>query len=677
MKFGGSSLGNAEKVERAAQVVLAETQPAVVVVSAIGDTTEDLLEAGRIAERGDKVGSFQAVQKIENIHRDVASGTQSGATNANLLKQIDESLGELRSVLHGVSLLGEQSARSRALIVSFGERLSVAVMAAKLEALGHKAAAIDARDLIVTDDRYESAFVHREPTYKNIKQALVPLCDAGTIPVVTGYIAATSKGVATTLGRSGSDYTATLIGRGLNATEIHILTDVDGIATADPRLVKEAHTLPHISYREAAEMAHFGARVLHPRTILPAEEVGIPIRVRSSANIEAPGTLITDGSPTLAQGVKMVTSINQLALVTISGRGIAGVPGIARRIFEASEAAHANAVMISQSSSEQTVSIVVPANDVEPLVIALKERFASELARNLIQRIAVQSGISVISIIGRGMTGKPGTAGKLFGALGQNHINVLAIAQGGSELSISVAIRDVEAARAVRAVHTAFGLTNVVHIALVGCGNVGQEFLRLLKQTQQSLAQELGLELRLVGVATRKHFLFNTDGIDAIEASSQLLKAKERPDDDDLIAELCAQRFTDVVVVDVTASDTTYLHRKALEAGFHVVTANKIPFSQTLENYRSLQTAQRNCGVSYNYETTFGAGLPVLHTLKELLHTGDHLQSVVGCLSGTLGALCSWLDDGMSLSEAVSEAEQRGYTEPRSTRRPQRSGCST
>ncbi|MBK8481036.1 MAG: bifunctional aspartate kinase/homoserine dehydrogenase I [Proteobacteria bacterium] len=657
MKFGGSSLADGAALERTARLIAAEREP-VVVVSAMDDTTEWLLEAGACAERGDPAACAVELARLRSLHLSAAGGDQG------LAEQLEALIRDLESILEGVRLLRELTPRSRALIVSFGERLSALLMAGKLRACGRSAEAVDARALIVSDERYDGATVLREPTTERIRAGLQPLLNAAAIPVVTGYIAATPAGVTTTLGRSGSDYTATLIGAALGAEQIDIYTDVDGILSADPRLVKEARTLPQVSYREAAEMAYFGARVLHPRTITPAAEAGIPVRVRSTFLPERLGTLIAPTAPTLPLGVKTVTSIHGQALVTIEGRGMAGIPGVARRIFEAAELASVNVVMIAQSSSEQAVSLVVAEADTTRLIASLHERFAPELARGAVEQVAAQHEIAVVSVIGQGMAGTAGVSGRFFGALGHAHVNVLAIAQGGSELSISAAVREPEARRAVRASHTAFGLTRVINVALIGCGRVGGTLLRQLDQTRVRLQRELDLELRLVAVATSERMLFDTDGLPPAGVLEQLERAPARPSDEALIARLLEQRFSDGVLVDVTAADTTALHLAALEARLHVVTANKLPLSGSLSSYRRLQAASRGAGVRYNYETTFGAGLPLLHTLQELIHTGDRPLRISGCLSGTLGFLCSCLDEGMPLAEAVAEAERLGFTEP-------------
>ena len=657
MKFGGSSVADRARLAHVAELVAKQPGPVLVVVSALGETTDELLSAGEAAERGDAQAVARALELLGALHEGACEEPETRA-------EVGRLLAELASVLEGVRLLREQSPRTRALLSSFGERLSAPLLAAHLRARGRGAEAVDARSCVVTTEDYLGAEVLLGPTRAAARSRLRPLLERGLVPVVTGFIGATAAGVTTTLGRGGSDYSATLLANLLEASEVWIWTDVPGILTADPRLVKEARTLPQVSYREAAEMSYFGARVLAPRTILPAMQAGIPVRILSTFAPSEPGTVVGPTSPDAPAGVKTVTSIHDLALVTLDGRGMAGVPGVARRIFEASEAVSVNVVMISQASSEQTVSLVVPAADCERLERAIAQRFAAELASGAVERVVVDRPVAVTSVIGQGMAGTPGVSGKLFSALGNVGVNVLAIAQGASELSISVAVREPDAVRAVRAAHTAFGLTRVANLVVLGAGRVGRTFLGLLTETRRSLEAELGLELRLVGLASSGRWVVDHQGLDPAVAVTSLAQGESRPTDEELLAAIVSGRCTDVILVDLTAADTTELHARALSAGLHVVTANKLPLAGPLSAYRRLMGAARQAGVRYGYETTFGAGLPVLHTLQELVHTGDSLLSISGCLSGTLGFLCSRLQEGSRLVDAVESAREGGYTEP-------------
>jgi len=656
MKFGGTSLDGRHQMERAAQIVAGHPDPAVVVVSAMGQTTDSLLELAGMAERGDQA-LRAGLEALQRYHREAAD-------DPLVHHEIDALFDELRSVLEGVRLLREQTPRSQALICSFGERLSAPILASWIGAAGRTAEAVDARGFVVTDDNHTSARVELAPTRTAARAQLAALLQRQVAPVVTGFLGATPDGITTTLGRGGSDYSAALLGNLLGAEEIWIWTDVDGILTADPELVKEARTLEQVSYREAAEMSYFGAKVLHPKTISPAVTANIPIRIKNTFRPQSPGTVIAHDSPLLPQGVKTVSSIHDLALVTIEGRGMAGVPGVARRVFEATERAMVNVVMISQASSEQTISFVVPAAEARRLTTAMEQIFALELAAGAVDRIVAQPQVAVASIVGQGMAGTPGISGRLFGALGAVQVNVLAIAQGSSELSISVAMREADARRAVRAIHSAFGLTRMVNVVVLGCGRVGLTFLGQLASTRAAMQRELGLELRLVGLANSRKLLLDDGGIDPDRAFSALQQAGPRPDDEQLIARLLEGRFTDLVLVDLTAADTGQLQLRALESQIHVVTANKRPLSGSQALFGALTQASRATGARLAYETTFGAGLPVLHTLQELRDTGDRFRQISGCFSGTLGFICTQLEQGESLALAVKAAEELGLTEP-------------
>jgi len=539
------------------------------------------------------------------------------------------------------------------------------VVAAHLSALGKPARAVDARQIVVTDDNHADARVDLDATRRRARRELLPLLEQGITPVVTGFIGATPDGITTTLGRGGSDVTAALLGALLGAREIWIWTDVDGILTADPRLVREARTLAQVSYREAAEMSYFGARVLHPKTIGPAVEAGIPIRIKNTFRPELPGTLVAETSPTLPQGVKTVSSVRGLALVTVEGRGMAGVPGVARRVFEAAEASGVNVVMISQASSEQSISFVVSGGETGRLLATLRQRFALELEAGAVDGIVAEPDVAVLSIVGQGMAGTPGISAKLFSALGAMKVNVLAIAQGASELNVSVAIKESSERRAVRAVHSAFGLTRLVNLMVLGSGTVGRALLDQLQDTHASIQRRLGLDLRLVGLANSSRVVLDDGGLAPADAPERLLGDGEAsPGPGALLDRLMEGRFTDLVLVDLTAADTAGLHRAALERGVHVVTANKRPLSGAQAEFDALAAATQGSGARLNYETTFGAGLPVLHTLQELVNTGDRVLSVSGCFSGTLGFICTRLEQGAALADAVAEAREQGLTEP-------------
>lgn len=652
MKFGGTSLGSRERLERMARLVAADARPRVVVVSAMGKTTDHLLTAGRAAERGDWSGVRGPIATVESLALDAVDDPASDVLTRQLV-------GELTELLRGVHLLREQTPRSRALLASFGERLSVGIASAHLRAAGLRSEAIDARAIVVTDARFEEGRVDREATRRKARARLLPLVEAGVVSVVTGFLGSTPEGLTTVLGRSGSDYSASLLGSALDAEEVVIWTDVDGILTADPRKVRDARTLSAVSYREAAEMSYFGAKVVHPKTMVPVVAQGIPIRVRSTFEPEKAGTVIGPTTSPERYGVKTVSSVDGLSLLTVEGRGMAGLVGTARRVFDATERSGVNVIMISQASSEQSITLVVQGSDAGALVATLSDDFRLEIEAGLLAPIQRDDGIGVVSVIGEGMSGTAGVSARLFRALGQLNVSARAIAQAASELSISVALDQEHLDRAVRAVHTAFGLTHVVHVVLVGAGAVGQTLLRMLSEVDFE-----GVELRVVAAATSSRWVLDPDGIEPGALVERLAAGQPRPTDEQLVRALADRRYTDILMVDVTAAETMPLHHLALQAGFHVVTANKVPLAGSLTSYRQLVEARDASGVRYGYETTFGAGLPVLHTLKELVATGDTVRVVEGCFSGTLGFLSTLLDEGVPLAEAVGKAQALGYTEP-------------
>ncbi len=670
-KFGGTSVENAARFQAAAELVLAHGRPAVVVTSAMAGVTDRLLAAAQAAEAGRDADARAALDELRIRHRQAADAIAAGAAARESLRgRLGEGLDELAQLLHGVRLLRELTPRSRDLILSFGERLAALLFAAALDERGAGFRPVDARDFLRTDDGFGEASVDFDASRRLARAQLLPP-DEREIPVVTGFIAATADGLTTTLGRGGSDYTASLLGAFLDADEIWIWTDVDGVMTADPRVAPEARTLEAITYREAAEMAFFGSKVVHPRTMIPAVAAGIPVRIRNSFHPDRPGTRIAPGGGAAFQGVKTVASIGEMAMVTVEGRGMAGVTGIAARVFGAVARAGVNIYMISQSSSEQNISFLVRAADGPQAIAALEAELAPERLRRNVDPIDAQAPVGILTIVGEGMKGTPGISQRLFTALGRARINVLAIAQGSSELSVSVVVAQDDLHRAVGAVHTRFGLTRDTHVFLLGKGAIGRALLRQLLDARDRLRREHGLSLRVIGVAGRDEWLFHPLGLSedrlrriAAGESLHALGGAPRPADEEIIERLRRTQRLDVALVDATAAETGPLQLRALQAGFHVVTANKKPLSGPLAMYRALREAAAAQGVGLHFETTFGAGLPVLFTLQDLLATHDRIHRVSGCFSGTLGFICTGLQEGRPFADLVREAKARGFTEP-------------
>jgi bifunctional aspartokinase / homoserine dehydrogenase 1 len=457
MKFGGTSVGSAEAITQAAALVkqeMPEWDRTVVVVSAMRGVTDALIEGARTAAQGDDQGYRGIVSDLRVKHTlAVAELVTDTEARTSLLKAIERYLDEFSAFCHSVHVLGEVTPRAMDAISSLGERMNARVVAARLEAIGVTAQPIDATELIVTDQRFQQATPLMEATRDRVISNLLPLLEEGTVPVVTGFMGATEDGVITTLGRGGSDYSASILGAALGADEVWTWTDVDGVLTADPRIVPEARIIPELSYTEVGELAYFGAKVLHPKTIRPVVEQGIPLLVKNTFNPTCPGTRIVSAPTSTPGTVKAVTAIQGLSMVTVEGRGMMGVPGIAARTFAAVASRGANVLMISQASSEQSICFLIPTTDVAPVIDALEAELALELSRRDIDRVWSMDNVVIISAVGAGMRGTPGVAAGLFNALAAQQINVIAIAQGSSECSISLVVEAGQATQAVRQIH--------------------------------------------------------------------------------------------------------------------------------------------------------------------------------------------------------------------------------
>lgn len=546
-----------------------------------------------------------------------------------------------------------------------GERVSAPIVAAAFRAAGADAVAIEATDLIRTDDGFGEASVDFEVTNAQTRARFADL-PAGQIAVVTGFIASTERGVLTTLGRSGSDYTATILAGALQAERVIIWTDVDGVLSADPRLVPEAFPLEQLTYREAAELAYFGAKVLHPRTIRPLLENNIPLQIKNTLNPEAPGTRITVDAGTADGHVKAVTSIRRLAIVILEGTGMIGVPGISARAFGALAAQRINVLLISQASSEQNICIVVREDEGERSVRALEEAFQRELERGIVSRVTALTDCAIISVVGENIRERPGLAGRMFSTLGRSGVNVLAIAQGASQANISAVVRDAEVHQGLRALHEAFALgRDRAHLFLIGPGVIGRALLEMLAAQAPVLLEQLKLNLQLVGLANQRHMVWDVGGLSFGEALTRLEQARQPMDLDAVIAHLIDSRLERLIVVDATASEeVSRCYATLLENKIAVITPNKRANAGEQAYYERLQRAAQRNQVPYLYETTVGAGLPLLSTLRDLQRSGDRVLRVEAVLSGTLAYVFDGLAQGRAFSEIVRTAQASGYTEP-------------
>ena len=665
-KFGGTSVASPERIRRVVELVTATAAEGrtVVVVSALGGTTDDLLAALDAALA--RSGHTDAVDAIRQRHEAAADDLATADDRPALQAVLDARLGELTELLDGVSLLREATDRTRDAVIATGERLSAPIVAAAFRAAGHAAVALDAASLIRTDGRFGAATVDPETTRRQTREAMDAL-DPDAVAVVTGFIGSTAAGVTTTLGRSGSDYTATILAGALDAAECVIWTDVAGVYTADPRLVPEAVPLPRLSYREAAELAYFGAQVLHPRTMLPAERGGIPILIKSTLDPDEPGTVISNETDDLDLRVKAISSVRDVAIVMVEGGGIQAVLGVGARLFEALSGAGVNVRMTSQASSEQSVCFVVDGAHAAAAVAALQAAFATELDRGDLRSISAIPGCAVVSAVGEGMRHQPGLAGRLFATLGRAGVNVLAIAQGAAETNISLVVRQEDVRAALGALHEAFPLRRArVHVVVIGTGTVGCKLVDFLAEHAPVLMERDRIHLRLVGLANSRRMAWDAGGLPLAEGITLLDgDAATEADLDALDEKLLVGGLERRIVVDATASEAVARrYVRWLEAGVGVVTPNKKANTLDMDYYRALREAAGRREVSYHYETTVMAGLPVVFTVRDLLRSGDQIRHVEGVFSGTLAFLFNKLAEGAAFSEAVREAKALGLTEP-------------
>ena len=676
-KFGGASLADASAVRHAVGLIRGHRGPLVVVVSALAGVTDALLDGARRAVAGEPEAASSVAASFLRRHRDLAHAlVPAGAARNRLLASADAQAREYREIAHAMGALADLSPRASDTLVARGERAASAVVAAALHAAGRRAERVDAASFVVTDGRHGGAAPDLAATRKSARRLLTPLLKRGVTPVVPGFIGAGPDGTVTTLGRGGSDLTATLLARSLGAARVVLWKDVAGILTADPRAVPDARLLPQMHHREAAEVAYFGAKVLHPRALIPLDGSGITLHVRSFLHPERPGTEVSTRRTLTAYPVKALATIRGQALVTVAGKGLMGVPGMAARTFAAIHAAGLSVSTIFQSSSESSIGFTLPEAESALAVAALESAFRDELHAGLVDGTSARRGVAVIAVVGRGMAGTPGVAARVFSALASSRVNVIAIAQGSSELNISFVVEEAQAAEAARRVHSAFQLAKIgggrpperrTDVVLLGFGRVGRALAGMAAGRGDG-------RLRIVAALDRSGYVFDPRGV----SRGRLLRLAEGKDKGKLLAELggraasasealgwiAAHAVSRPVLVDVTADETADLLTDALGQGFDLVLANKKPLAGSPVSYRKLLDTAAATGRRLRYEATVGAGLPVIDTFRKLVESGDRVMRVEGCVSGTLGFVLSSLERGRPFSEAVREAVAKGYAEP-------------
>lgn len=665
LKFGGTSVGSIESIKQVIDILKAEKHPekTVVVVSAFSGVTDQLIEVSQLAELGAET-YLDMLKGIENRHIQAVKELIHPKNQSGLIANFKVMFNELEDVLHGVFLLKELSSKSLDYVASFGERLSSLIITDAFIGAGMEAQLADSRHLIRTDRTFNNARVNVAVTEANIKAHFKK--NKG-LTVVPGFIASTDRGEVSTLGRGGSDYTAAIFAAALNAKVLEIWTDVDGVLTANPKVVRRAIPIAQLTYDEAMELSYFGAKVIYPPTIQPALDKGIPIVIKNTFNATAPGTRITAQAPVGEAPVKGITSIANISLLTVSGSGMVGISGTSMRLFGALGRNKISVILISQASSEHSITIAVTDKESERAQQAIEEEFEYELQAGKINEVALEQQQSIVAVVGQNMRNTPGIAGKLFSVLGSNGINIRAIAQGTSELNISFVINKQDETKALNVIHESFFLsdTKVAHLFLAGVGLVGSTLVKQIHQQQEYLMLKLGLELRLVGVSTSKKMAFNADGIAWEDVATTLEKSKQKADIAKFAQEAVAMNMRNSIFIDCTADEVVGSSYKTfLDHSIAVVTPNKVAASGPYDTYAELNRIARKRGTRWLYETNVGAGLPVLSTLSDLVKSGDQIHRIEAVLSGTMNFIFNTVSPAMPFSNTVKEAKIQGYTEP-------------
>jgi len=664
-KFGGSSLADAACFRRVAGLLETFTDDRIgVVVSAMGGMTDALIDLAILAEQDDD-GFLDRLHAIGERYSTTARDLVDGDRLVAVLDAWGQDSEDIKDVLRAIAVVKSAPQRSRDIIAGYGEIWSARLLAATLEqdTPGRGGTWIDARKVITVHQTELGPSVLWEASLAKFAE-VVPGHFSG-IAVITGFIATDEDGLQTTLGRNGSDFSAAIFAALADASELSIWTDVDGVMSADPRRVPEAQVIDRLTYNEAMELAYFGANVLHPQTLGPAVDNEIPVIIRNSHNLSHPGSRIGKQAE-LVDNIKGITAIGGMALVNLEGSGMIGVPGTADRLFASLKSAGVSVTLISQASSEHSICIAVPQDVAERARKVVTEAFAEELESGQIQSVDVTDAQSIVAVVGDDMAGTPGVAGRFFSTLGRAGINIRAIAQGSSERNISAVVDSEHATRALRAAHSGFYLSaKTISIGLIGPGTVGASLLRQIEKQARRLHDDFNLDLRVRAIARSQTMLLGDRSIDLSRWQGDLSESAVDCDLDRLEDHVNPDHLPHAVIIDCTASEhIAGMYAGWLERGIHVITPNKKAFSGPIEDYVALRTSAAHANSHYFYETTVGAALPIISTLRDLIDTGDAVHSVQGIFSGTLAYLFNIYDGTTPFSEIVRSARESGYTEP-------------
>ncbi|MBA3784470.1 MAG: bifunctional aspartate kinase/homoserine dehydrogenase I [Acidobacteria bacterium] len=665
LKFGGSSVGNAENIEKVVEIVTSEIKKnsCAVVLSAMQGTTDALIETGKLAESGDEIFR-QKINEIKAKHFEAIRTLFPASAQNDLLDSVEKRIGELEKICEGVFLLHELSPRTLDRIVGYGEILLTNIIAAKFDSLGIENVWKDTRELIITDSNFGFATVNFEKTNSQIRDSFKN--SSAKLHILPGFIAADINGATTTLGRGGSDYTAAILAAALDAEVLEIWTDVSGMMTADPRFVRNVREIRRISYREAMELSHFGAKVIYPPTIQPVMTKGIPVWVKNTFAPTDFGTLIEAETSPEKKIIRGISSIDKISVLNLEGSGMVGIPGFSKRLFDALSRANINVILITQSSSEHSICVAIEDKFGNLAKESVDKEFEYEISVGKIEPLRVENGFSILALVGDNMKEHTGVSGKMFATLGSQGINIHAIAQGSSERNISAIINSKDVRKAVNTLHEEFFSdgNKQVNVFIVGVGTVGKKLIEQIRLQNEFLRKNLRLNVRVVGLAKSRNKIFDEAGIKLSNAENLLENAPlmNMSEFTDLILE---KNLRNSIFVDVTANaEVVEVYPKLLQKSVSIIACNKIAASSAYAKYQQLKDLSREFGTAFLFETNVGAGLPIINTLNDLMRSGDEIKRIEAVLSGTLNFVFNNYDGSRLFSSVVRQAQDEGYTEP-------------
>ena len=664
LKFGGTSVANPENIHKVKSIIQGnEKKPQAIVVSAFGGITDKLLTASYLASEQD-LGYTKVVEEIELRHLSAIKTLIPIKKQSAVLSQVKSDLNTLETLLEGSYLIGEVTPKLSDKIVGYGELLSAYIISEFLKSEGLHVAFKDSRELITTDESFGNAKVDSERTQKNCKAYFASRNESATI--LPGFIASSHKGNSTTLGRGGSDYSAAILASALQADVLEIWTDVSGMYTANPKMVKQAKCIADLSYEEAMELSHFGAKVLYPPTIQPVLDKEIPIVIKNTFSPEDAGTHVSRNTNGKEKTVRGISHVGNISLISLEGPGLIGIPGISKRFFETLSLEDISVVLITQASSEHSICVGISNSDVEKAKHALENTFAFEMQNHRIKPLQIEENLAIVALVGENMKSHQGLSGQMFSTLGRNNVNIRAIAQGASERNISAVISEKDVKKALNSLHEAFFEENIkqLNLFVMGVGNVGSKFMAQIRSQAQYLREELKLNVRVIGISNSRTMCFDEEGIDLETWQSQLSKG-EAANPKLFFEKIKAINFRNSVFVDNTASEAiAQTYPDYLRNSIAVVTCNKIACSSEYGYYQHLKQLAKKYNAPFLFETNVGAGLPIIDTLKHLIVSGDKVHKIQAVLSGSLNFVFNTFNSQNTFHDVVKKAQEEGYTEP-------------